>query len=81
MFREFDKTGFELLAMMLERNPAKRITAEEALNHEYFKKRPFEEPLRLQGERHEYLANVKHHYQKLKEAERNDNKMSLPDLG
>lgn len=34
------ETGFNLLSALLEYDPAKRITAEKALNHPYFQEDP-----------------------------------------
>lgn len=34
------ESGFNLLASLLEYDPAKRITAEKALNHAYFQEDP-----------------------------------------
>lgn len=39
-FRELSDNGFDLLARMLTMDPAKRITAAEALSHPYFKQNP-----------------------------------------
>lgn len=50
--------SFDLATKLLELHPAKRITAEDALNHSYFTNQPSLEPLTfmllLQGEWHEF---------------------------
>lgn len=42
-FPDLSDVGFDLLNRLLEYNPEKRITAEEALNHEWFNESPHEE--------------------------------------
>ena len=50
--------AFKLAVELLQLNPSKRPTAEEALEHEYFKEDPQPEPLHflkeLKGEWHEF---------------------------
>lgn len=42
-FPDISEKGFDLLSRLLEYNPEKRITAKEALNHEWFNEFPYEE--------------------------------------
>lgn len=47
-FANLDQTAFDLLDRLLIMNPDKRISAEEALDHDYFKTLPLAEPLDLE---------------------------------
>jgi serine/threonine protein kinase len=40
MFGVYGREAYDLLSKMLALNPSKRITAKEALDHEYFKTEP-----------------------------------------
>ncbi|RHZ83119.1 hypothetical protein Glove_99g357 [Diversispora epigaea] len=62
-------SGFELLSKMLEYDPVKRITAEDALNHPYFEEEPKPSMDAFEGQRSQYpLRSVKHE----------DNDMKVP---
>jgi cyclin-dependent kinase 8/11 len=54
--------GFELLSLLLEYNPSKRITALQALEHKYFKEDPLPYSNPLLNIPREILANLKTNY-------------------
>lgn len=57
-YQKLDELGVDLLKKMLSLDPSKRISAKEALEHEYFKTEPLmcrnEELPRFENESHEY---------------------------
>ncbi|CUM67711.1 uncharacterized protein PRCAT00005416001 [Priceomyces carsonii] len=76
--------SFDLAEKLLQLNPAKRLTAEEALQHAYFTDQPAPEPLLflkdIKGEWHEFETKKRRRKERKRLQEEKTNQQSLAQL-